>query len=86
MTFTWTIDKIQLQVNWSNTSSVYSGSSIAPTYTITGWAGTDSYEPSGNYTINISGAQTNVGDNYSATLTITRKDGGNVQRGFKFRP
>ena len=78
LTFTWTIDKIQLQVNWSNTSSVYSGSSIAPTYTITGWAGTDSYESSGNYTINISGAQTNVGDNYSATLTITRKDGGNV--------
>ena len=78
LTFTWTIDKIQLQVNWSNTSSVYSGSSIAPTYTITGWVGSDSYESSGNYTINISGAQTNVGENYSATLTITRKDGGNV--------
>lgn len=78
LTFSWTIDKIELQVNWANTSSVYTGSSIAPTYSVTGWVGSDSYDSDGNYTINISGAQTNVGDAYLATLSILRKDGGNV--------
>lgn len=77
LTFSWTINKVQLQVEWTQTTFVYTGSNITPTYTISGWVGSDSNESNGTYTIVISGGKTNVGNQYLATLDLTRKNGGN---------
>lgn len=78
LTFVWVINKIELQVDWTQTSFVYTGYNIEPTYSISGWKGSDSNSANGNYTINISGGQINVGESYLAKLSLTKKDGGNV--------
>lgn len=65
---TWTIDKAPLTVTWSYTDSlVYNGSAQAPGYVVSGWQGDDS----SNYTLELTGQETNAGVNYTATLTLT---------------
>lgn len=78
LTFVWTINKAVLTVNWGETSFDYSGRTLSPTPTFEGWLGTDMNGASGNYTTQVSGGQINAGDDYTATLSIVRKDGGNV--------
>lgn len=78
LTLVWTINKAILNVDWGETTFVYSGREIIPTASITGWLGSDSNATSGNYTTSVSGGEVNVGTDYTATLSITRKDGGNV--------
>lgn len=68
LTLTWTIDKAPLTVTWSYTDSlVYNGSAQAPGYVVSGWQGDDS----SNYTLELTGQETNAGVNYTATLTLT---------------
>lgn len=78
LTFVWTINKAVLTVNWGGVSFNYSGRTLSPTPTFEGWLGTDMNGASGNYTTQVLGGQINAGDNYTATLSIVRKDGGNV--------
>ena len=67
-----------LTVTWTNTGNlVYNGKEQAPTYSVSGWFGSDGamigVEQSGNganYTLTLDGAQTNAG-NHIATLTLT---------------
>ena len=71
----WTIDKAPLTVTWSYTDSlVYNGSAQAPGYVVSGWQGDDS----SNYTLELTGQETNAGDNYTATLTLTTAASGTM--------
>lgn len=78
LTFVWTINKAVLTVNWGETRFDYSGRTLSPTPTFEGWLGTDINGASGNYTTQVLGGQINAGENYTATLSIVRKDGGNL--------
>lgn len=72
---TWTIDKAPLTVTWSYTDSlVYNGSAQAPGYVVSGWQGDDS----SNYTLELTGQETNAGYNYTATLTLTTAASGTM--------
>lgn len=71
----WTIDKAPLTVTWSYTDSlVYNGSAQAPGYEVSGWQGDDS----SNYTLELTGQETNAGNNYTATLTLTTAASGTM--------
>ena len=82
----WTIDKAPLTVTWSYTDSlVYNGEEQAPGYVVEGWQGSDGAmignEQSGygtNYTLELTGQETNAGDNYTATLTLTTAASGTM--------
>lgn len=75
LTLTWTIDKAPLTVTWSYTDSlVYNGSAQAPGYVVSGWQGDDS----SNYTLELTGQETNAGYNYTATLTLTTAASGTM--------
>lgn len=71
----WTIDKASLTVTWLDTDKlVYNGSAQAPGYKVEGWWGDDSSD----YTLELTGQETNAGGNYTATLTLTTAASGTM--------
>ncbi len=75
LTLTWTIDKAPLTVTWSDTDKlVYNGEEQAPGYKVEGWWGDDSSD----YTLTLTGQETNAGYDYTATLTLTTAASGTM--------
>ena len=63
----FTIAKAQISVSWANTSFTYNGSAQAPTASATGVKGE-------SVNVTVSGAQTNAGNNYSATASTNNSN------------
>ncbi len=73
-TCTYSISAYELNVSWSNTSLTYNGSAQAPTYSYgTTKLGSDTISDT-LLGATLTGAQTNAGDSYTASLSITNSN------------